>query len=233
MNRLSSEIAAALIDQGASLVGFAGLSALPKEKRHGMDFAVSIAAALDPAVVGGITGGPTHAYHGEYKRANALLADLSRAAARLLAGKGFRAVALKPAGEDFDQTALATSSLPHKTAATRAGLGWIGKSALLVTKRFGAAVRLTTVLTDAPLKVAVPVTASRCGKCTACIDACPGRAPAGREWEAGLEREAFFDARACYQTAKGYAASLQIESTICGICIAACPWTKKYTRLKP
>jgi len=38
--------------------------------------------------------------------------------------------------------------LPHKTAATQSGLGWIGKTAVFVSARFGAAVRLATVFTD-------------------------------------------------------------------------------------
>ena len=38
-----------------------------------------------------------------------------------------------------------------KTAATRAGLGWIGKTALLVTPEWGPAVRLGTVFTYAAL----------------------------------------------------------------------------------
>jgi epoxyqueuosine reductase QueG len=54
------------------------------------------------------------------------------------------------------------SDLPHKTVATRAGLGWVGKSALLISDRFGAALRLTSVLTDAPLPVAKGVNVSNC-----------------------------------------------------------------------
>ena len=43
--------------------------------------------------------------------------------------------------------------MPHKTVAVHAGLGWIGKSALFVTEKYGSAVRLTSVLTDAPLSI--------------------------------------------------------------------------------
>ena len=46
--------------------------------------------------------------------------------------------------------------LPHKTVATRAGLGWIGKNCLLVTKEYGSAVRLSSLLTDAPLPAGTP-----------------------------------------------------------------------------
>lgn len=41
--------------------------------------------------------------------------------------------------------------LAHKTVATRAGLGWIGKNCLLVTEKYGCAVRLSSLLTNALL----------------------------------------------------------------------------------
>ena len=44
-----------------------------------------------------------------------------------------------------------TGLAPHKTAAHLSGLGWIGRSALLVTKKYGPRVRFVTVYTDAPL----------------------------------------------------------------------------------
>jgi len=43
---------------------------------------------------------------------------------------------------------MGDSSMPQKTIATRAGLGWIGKTALLITPQFGSAIRLNSVLTD-------------------------------------------------------------------------------------
>ena len=75
--------------------------------------------------------------------------------------------------------------LPHKTVATRAGLGWIGKCALLVTKQFGSAIRLTSVLTDVYI---------------------------------------------CCDTALARSKSIGIETTICGRCIAVCPFTQKYLK---
>lgn len=120
--------------------------------------------------------------------------------------------------------------LPHKTAATRAGLGWIGRCALLVTESYGSAVRLTTVLTDAPLDPAEPINESRCGTCRACVEACPGRAIAGGLWHAGLPREAMVDPDACYRTTRGFAPAIGAapDVGICGACIAACPWTQRY-----
>ncbi|HOL18312.1 MAG TPA: 4Fe-4S double cluster binding domain-containing protein, partial [Bacillota bacterium] len=216
-----------LLREGAAAVGFADISELPEEERHGFKYAVSIVVTLKPEIVRSIAGGPNHAYCQEYKRTNNLLSELGRCAVHYLEQHGYSAMPLKPTGEDFDKKTL-SAGLSHKAVATRAGLGWIGKSALLITEQFGAAFRLNSVLTEAPFESAGPVNESRCAECVACVKACPGQAILNRNWQAGLAREALLDAGRCYQTANNYAKSLQIDSTICGVCIAACPWTKKF-----
>ena len=116
-----------------------------------------------------------------------------------------------------------TAPFPHKTAATRAGLGWVGKSALLVTPDLGPALRLNTVLTDAPLVAGDPITQSRCGDCRACVEACPAGAIKGEHWYTGRPRSELLDAHACNQTCRGRAAARGIELGRCGICMAVCP----------
>jgi len=227
MNHMQTRLKELLLQEGASLVGFANLGELPAEERQGMNYAVSIAAALDPEIISNITEGPNHQYYHEYNRANALLAELSRRAARFLVDNRYRAVAIEPTSEDFNTETLSTS-LPHKTVATRAGLGWIGKSALLITEQLGAAFRLSSVLTDAVFETPASVNASRCGECEICVKACPGQAILNRNWEAGMARDSYYNAARCHQIGKGYTAALKIDSTICGICIAVCPWTKKH-----
>src|SRR5512137_1623836 len=95
-----------LLESGAVLVGFADMTALPPEDRRGMGGALSIAVALNPAVVSRITNGPTMEYFREYRRANTLLSELSRRAAELLQERGFAAIALEPTMEDFDAVRL-------------------------------------------------------------------------------------------------------------------------------
>jgi epoxyqueuosine reductase len=228
MKGISSEIRQGLLERGASLVGFADLSELPEDVRHFMKYAVSMAVALDPSAIASIQEGPTREYHAEYRQANALLWELAKFAACLIEDFGYLAIPKRPTHAGIDPGTQSTI-LPHKTVATRAGLGWIGKCALLVTEEFGSAIRLGTVLTDAELDVAQPVVESRCGDCTQCVNLCPGGAPSGRNWSAGLQREAFNDAFACAKAARERAtAKIGIDDTFCGICIAACPWTAKY-----
>jgi len=223
-----AELSARLHEAGAALVGFADLSCLPTDVRRGLPRAMAITVSLDPTIVAGLTAGPTPEYHAEYQRANELLARLADQAVATLETRGFvartSAVTVKAVEGD------GATPLPHKTVATRAGLGWIGHSALLVTPTFGKAVRLASVLTDAPLACAEPVERSRCGTCRACVDACPAAAIKGVPWRAGVVRDRIIDVHACAPTASALAQAQGIDVTICGICILACPWTRRYLR---
>jgi epoxyqueuosine reductase len=230
MNNLCLEIRTALLDRGASLVGYADLGQLTAEVRDSMKFAVSIARALEPSIISEIRAGPTPEYCSEYRRANALLSDLAKFAANMLQDYGFQAIPKEPTHVGIDPKTHSTI-LPHKTIATRAGLGWIGKCALLVTEEYGSAIRLTTVLTDAELETAIPVDHSHCGDCVICVDFCPGNAPSGRNWNVNVYRDSYFDAFACARAARQCAMTkIGVDDTICGICMSVCPWTIKYLK---
>ncbi len=226
MSSLNSEIESRLLEQGASLVGFADIRALPEVVRQSMPFAISIAVALDGSIIKEIRNGPTKRYFDEYKRANKLLFELAQSAAEFFKQKGYRAVVIEPTPKKLPEN-LATV-LPHKTAATRAGLGWVGKSNLLVTEQYGSAVRLASVLTDAPLQAGEPINNSRCGECNECVIHCPAKALSGEKWQAGLERDKIVDVYVCRDTAKKLCKDIGFDATICGVCINVCPWTQKY-----
>ena len=219
-----------LQSRGAAMVGFASLDDLPSEARYGMPIGISIAVALNPMVIAGIQSGPTKQYCTEYESANNLLSSLGTIAVNFLHENHYEAKLLAPTTEDFNTTTLSTA-LPHKTVATLAGLGWIGKCALLITRSFGSAIRLTTVLTNAEVTIGDAVNVSRCGSCSDCVEVCPGHASSGKNWQSGLQRDSFFNAHACRQTAKEMAEKKAgTTHTICGMCIAVCPWTLKYSR---
>jgi epoxyqueuosine reductase len=209
------------------MVGFADVSCLPAGITAGFTSAVSVAVALKPAVIRDMKNGPTYRYFAEYERVNALLTRLCDHGAEILAAAGYRAEPVKATTEHFDPATLAVR-VQHKTIATRAGLGWIGKSALLVTKEYGSAIRLGSVLTDARLAAGAPTDTSHCGNCRECVDRCPARAIVGDNWQPGMPRASIYDAAACRATARRLSDQVGIEPTICGICINACPWTQRY-----
>ena len=226
---LQSGIVTRLRQAGASVVGFADLKPLPEQATGGLTSAISVGIALNPEVVAGLAAGPTTRYHAEYERVNGALAQATALAADMLRERGFVATD-GPATVRTADGGRDTTPLPHKTVATRAGLGWIGHCALLVTPAFGPALRISSVLTNAPLAHAVPIERSQCGTCRRCVDACPAGAVAGRSWTAGMPRDHIFDAAACRKKASELATAQGIEETICGICIFACPWTQRYLR---
>lgn len=217
-----------LTNKGASIVGFSNISGLPLDCRFSMQSAVSIAVALNSSIVSEICNGPTINYYKEYERVNQFLSELGSEADRILKSNGYESIALAVTEIGIDSNL--STKLPHKTAATRAGIGWIGKSALLITKEYGCAIRLTTVLTSANFGEAEPINSSLCGNCKKCVNACPGKAIRGINWEINSSRESIYDAFICRETTLKQAEKIGVDNTICGICIAVCPWTKRYYR---
>lgn len=227
MRALDTAVVDTLRSRGADWVGFADVTCLPVEVTEGLPRAISIAVALDPATIRDIKDGPTAEYFAEYGRANTLLGRLGEQAAHILIDAGYRARAFPPTTEQIDRTTFSVK-LQHRTVATRAGLGWIGKSGLLVTREYGSAVRLASVLTDAEFKTAAPTNTGHCGDCRQCVEHCPAQAITGASWEPGLPREHLYSATACFHMARDFAGRTGIQATICGICINVCPWTQRY-----
>jgi epoxyqueuosine reductase QueG len=195
---------------------------VPSLRSTSLPRAVVIAMRHSPEVFAPPDEMPTFGYYQEYLSLNTRLDEIAGILAEVLAAEG-HAVSVNPATLGNIDPETLSAPFSHKMAATLAGLGWIGKSALLVTHEFGPPVRLTTLLTDAPLATGPPTTASQCGGCTVCEEACPAGAILGEEWYPGRPREEIYDAFACRQTALARAQAKGINQTICGICMMVCP----------
>jgi epoxyqueuosine reductase len=66
-----------------------------------------------------------------------------------------------------------TGPVLERELAQRAGLGWIGKNTMLMSRSFGSYVLLGEILLDTPLPADRPHVEQYCGSCTRCLDACP------------------------------------------------------------
>ena len=178
-------------------------------------------------IVRQIQDGPTLEYYETYHSLNQKLNRIVLAGEDFLKSRGFKAWAQTTDRVCQDENWI--TPLPHKTVATRAGLGWIGKSCILVTEAFGSAIRLSSLLTDAPLPCGQPVTSSRCGACRACVDNCPAHALKGTLWSAGMDRETLFDKDTCYKKqVELMRQRTGIEADLCGKCFVVCPYTRRY-----
>jgi epoxyqueuosine reductase len=217
-------------DDGDHTWGLADLSGLLHERFKGWEYGISIGKRLDDAVIDSIVNGPTPEYWKLYQDTNAYLTGLAVDVAEKIAATGVRTLAFAPTSSRLDRSPEYGRTLrhdfSHKMVGTRAGLGWIGKSDLFVSKKFGPRLRLVSILVDHPLKpLQPPMDKSRCGKCIACVEACPAKAINGRMWNTKVDRDEFYDAFKCREKAMelSRAATLQDGHEICGICISVCP----------
>ena len=130
-----------------------------------------------------------------------------------------------------------TAPLQERYWAAAAGLGWLGKNGMLISRELGSYTFIGVLLLDDDVKSSATPAKNRCGACTRCISACPTSAivDCGR-----------VDAHRClsYRTIEkhanpqqGDAQSAEAEKDEktaapryifgCDICQEACPWNKK------
>lgn len=225
MKDITKTIRDFLLEKGADLVGFADLSTV---KDAGYPYGISVGIKIPQNIVEGIYDGPTAAYYQTYTNINNQLNELVREGTLFLQSQNFRARAQTT---DFVVTqADNRTQLPHKTIALHAGLGWIGKNNLLITPQYGGAVRLSSILTDAPIKASSQFLQSLCADCLICFTVCPAQAIKGNEWEIGMDRDNMIDMRACEAMANKLSGKNfgNPTATICGLCFAKCPFTQRY-----
>lgn len=194
--------------------GGAWLAAMPRAVSLGMPLARGVVETIaqhdDKAAI-------KHYHYYIYEMVNRQLNAVALAMAQRLEAAGFRAHPV-PASVTVDREKL-QGLFSQKLAAHLAGLGFIGKSCLLVTPQYGGRVRFATVLTDAPLPVDRPGE-GRCGECNACVEACPPRAFTGVEFRPEDPREVRFKAHLCERYMEHREKSL--GSRACGLCVLAC-----------
>ncbi|MDR3584742.1 MAG: 4Fe-4S dicluster domain-containing protein [Desulfosporosinus sp.] len=232
------EIKRNALELGADLVGITdlrrvdGLPTVPQGLMEPYTHAVVIAVAISSDVFEQITNEPTPLYLHHYLTANILLDDINLRLQREIMRGGFRALAI-PASQVVDQVNL-MGHISHKAMAKAAGLGWQGKSLLLVTPEYGPRVRLATLLTNAPLE-SDPLLTNRCGSCQECQNACPAAAIKGGSWEdhPQTREEALHFSRCVEKVKEDFAKRPEIGKPICGVCISVCPWGKPKKSMIP
>ena len=161
--------------------------------------------------------------HNAYDVVNTALDQIALRVANTIQRAGFSAFPV-PASKRTNDTKI-NSIFSQKLAAHLAGMGWIGKSCLLITPDYGPRVRWVTVLTDALLSPTGKPMEQKCGKCTACVDICPVQAFTGKSFSPDEPREARFDAAACERNFKEMEQKGLVS--VCGLCVYVCPYGKK------
>lgn len=120
-----------------------------------------------------------------------------------------------------------SAPIMDKAWAVRAGLGWLGKHTNVITRQYGSWVFLGELLLSIELEYDNQIEPDHCGKCTACLEACPTGA---------IIAPYQLDATRCisYGTIELRAETLPelIGSNLqnwvfgCDICQDVCPWSR-------
>lgn len=131
-----------------------------------------------------------------------------------------------------------TGPVLERGLAARAGVGFIGKNAMLISRRHGNWLFLAAILTRAEIAPDPPISKKEgkragsegvgllCGKCTRCLDACPTRA---------FPSPGVVDSRLCisYQTIENRGViPRELRAGIggrvygCDVCLEVCPWNR-------
>jgi epoxyqueuosine reductase len=114
----------------------------------------------------------------------------------------------------------------ERALARKAGLGWVGKNAMLLNPKAGSLFFLGELYVDLPLPVDPPFDSEHCGSCSACRTACPTDA---------IVEDRVVDARACisYLTIELFGAiPVRFREAMgnrvfgCDDCQLVCPFTR-------
>jgi len=225
----TEKIKDAIIKLGANCVGVADTEPLkrlrldPPNLLDSFPRAISIALRLPSAAFEQIIDQPTPLYFSIYQTANRILDEIAFHTTNIIQRDGFKSLPI-PASQVLDRENW-HGAITHKAVGRMAGLGWQGKSLLLVNPDYGPRIRLATVLTDAPLNVDSPLK-NLCGECNLCRDACPAGAIKGVGTKDNYKNrdEALYFSRCVEKLVGEFSKLPNVGAPICGICIKVCPF---------
>jgi len=226
---MNDEIIKALKERGAVIIRFVDISDFPKEQTLGYDKAILLCMALSKKyIIDRYNDLPIDINNDEYLVKEHDVENLADWLEGFIKYKGFLAHSQSTKNNikcGYIERAYINpnlqegiSILPQKSIARIAGLGFIGKNNLLVTKNHGCALTMCSVLTDIPVITKnYPVLPSDCGICEACIKACPVNALLGNVWSINGGRASVVDVSKCCCALK---------------CMVFCPMTMKYAGIE-
>lgn len=170
---------------------------------------IVIGYPLSKEVLKTIIDRPTLLYKQHYKTVNWLLDQSAFHLVNFLEEKGYRAIAI-PASQTIDWENQ-RGHISHKRLGVECGLGYIGRSGLLIHPHYFARMRYASILTDLEFLPDGKLTGD-CGSCKKCIRVCP----------AGAISESGVDLKKCLAKLKEFARIPGIGQYICGVCIKVC-----------
>ena len=112
-----------------------------------------------------------------------------------------------------------------KAWAAKSGLGWMGKSANLITQKVGSFYFIAELIIDLELDYDHAVT-DHCGSCTACIDACPTEAIVAPYVVDGSKCISYFTIELKDSIPVDMKGKMDDWIFGCDVCQDVCPWNR-------
>lgn len=102
---------------------------------------------------------------------------------------------------------------------------------LLVTEKFGSAIRISSLLTQVPLCCEEPVNRPPLRSLPNLCKQCPAGALKGTLWQLGTPRSEIVDVEKCYRKqVEILTAQISRQEDLCRKCFAVCSYTQRYLR---
>ena len=128
-------------------------------------------------------------------------------------------------GDVHGRTFVDSAPIMEKAWAKKSGLGWIGKHSNLITQKVGSYYFIAELIVDLDLEVDHAVT-DHCGRCTACIDACPTQAITEPYKVDGSKCISYFTIELKENIPSEMKGQLDHWMFGCDVCQEVCPWNR-------
>lgn len=128
-------------------------------------------------------------------------------------------------GEVNGRAFVDSAPILDKAWAQRSGLGWVGKNNNLISKKTGSFFFVCELIVDIDLAYDNPTT-DHCGKCTACIDACPTQAIVDPYLVDGSKCISYFTIELKDSIPEEMKGKFNDWMFGCDVCQDVCPWNK-------
>lgn len=128
-------------------------------------------------------------------------------------------------GEVSGRAFVDSAPVLDKAWAAKSGLGWIGKNSNLLSKQVGSFFFIAELIVDLELDYD-NATTDHCGKCTACIDACPTEAIVAPYVVDGSKCISYFTIELKENIPSEVKGKFDDWMFGCDVCQDVCPWNR-------
>lgn len=129
-------------------------------------------------------------------------------------------------GEVSGRAFVDSAPVLDKAWAQKAGLGWVGKHSLLLSKQKGSFFFLSELIIDLELDYDFNIQTDHCGSCTKCIDACPTEALQGNKVVDASKCISYLTIELKDNIPNSFKGKMERWMFGCDICQDVCPWNR-------